>query len=385
MQIYGRSSVREFLGDNIVYRNLEPVDDQLPNLGQLRATLGLPAGRVPRKSELDYARVIVQILQAARKLTEPNQPLERLIFVGDTHLNDGTAFTNICNAGSWSGLAFIGSEKGSEPESELVPTVSGQHILVANRWESLYDFDQLCADRSLPVDQNAVVIIDLDKTALGARGRNDHVINQARIQAVRDTVAEFLGAEFDEEDFTAVYDRFNGVEFHPFTTDNQDYLAYLCLIVGGGLFDANALSDDILDERLTSFRAFIDSVNERSDDLPAGLAAVHRDIYNTVLVGDPTPFKAFRRQEFLTTINRMGCVPDPAMVERLFSDEIVITQEVRALALEWKARGALLFGLSDKPDEASLPTTELAAQGFFPIHRTETHVVGQPRQGKGAV
>jgi hypothetical protein len=384
MHIYGRTSVSEFLGDNVVYRNLEPVDGQLPTLGQLRATLGLPAERVPRKSESDYARVIVQILQAARAFNEPDQPLERLIFVGDTRLNDGTAFANICNAGGWPGLAFIGSEKGSEPESELVPTASGQHILVANRWESLYGFDRLCVDRGLPVDQHAAVIIDLDKTALGARGRNDHVINQARVQAVRDTVADLLGAGFDEAAFTEVYDRFNGVEFHPFTTDNQDYLAYLCLIVGGGLFDANTLADDILAERLTSFRAFIDTVDERSDDLPGGLAAIHRDIYSNVQAGDPTPFKAFRRQEFLATLNRMGCVSDPATVETLFAEEIVITQEVRALAMEWKARGALLFGLSDKPDEASLPTTKLAAQGLLPIHRTETHVVGQPQQGKGA-
>lgn len=181
----------------------------------------------------------------------------------------------ICNAGGWPGLAFIGSEKGNEPESELVPTASGQHILVSNRWESLYDFDQLCADRGLPVNKNAAVIIDLDKTALGARGRNDHVINQARVQAVGDTVA-----------------------------------AYLCLIVGGGLFDANALADDILAERLTSFRAFFDTVNERPDDLPPGLAAIHHDIYNNVLAGDLTPFKAFRRQEFKKTretATRKGC------------------------------------------------------------------------------
>ena len=53
MNIYGRTSVSEFLGDNVVYRNLEPVDDRLPILDDLRADLGLPADRVPRKSESD--------------------------------------------------------------------------------------------------------------------------------------------------------------------------------------------------------------------------------------------------------------------------------------------------------------------------------------------
>jgi hypothetical protein len=47
------------------------------------------------------------------------------------------------------------------------------------------------------------------------------------------------------------------------------------------------------------------------------------------------------------------------------------------MAGEWRRRGALLFGLSDKPDEASIPTPELASQGYRAIHRTATHVIGQ--------
>jgi hypothetical protein len=73
----------------------------------------------------------------------------------------------------------------------------------------------------------------------------------------------------------------------------------------------------------------------------------------------------------------MGCLDDQASVEDLLSSEIVITQEVREAALRWQAAGALLFGLSDKPDEASIPTGDLAAQGFLPIHRVETHTVGE--------
>ena len=46
------------------------------------------------------------------------------------------------------------------------------------------------------------------------------------------------------------------------------------------------------------------------------------------------------------------------------------------LAHAWREQGALLFGLSDKPDEASVPEASLAAQGYQPIHRQETHAVG---------
>ena len=60
----------------------------------------------------------------------------------------------------------------------------------------------------------------------------------------------------------------------------------------------------------------------------------------------------------------------------LLANEIVITQEVREVALAWRERGALLFGLSDKPDEASIPQPAQAAQGRQAIHRVETHAVG---------
>ena len=59
------------------------------------------------------------------------------------------------------------------------------------------------------------------------------------------------------------------------------------------------------------------------------------------------------------------------------SEEIVITQEVLSAGKSWIDRGALIFSLSDKPDEASIPTEELKSQGLKPIHQTETHVVGE--------
>jgi len=110
--------------------------------------------------------------------------------------------------------------------------------------------------------------------------------------------------------------------------------------------------------------------------MPGKLHEMHAEIYERVQAGDPTPFKPFRRNEYLATVGRMGQLSDEAPVEDLLAKEIVLTQEVRALAGEWSGRGALLFGLSDKPDEASIPTAELAAQGYAPIHQTPTHAVG---------
>lgn len=376
MKIYGRTAVSEFLGDRVVYRNLAPADGRLPALADFREEIGLPGGGIPRKSEPDYARAIVHLLRQARALDAPGVALERLIFIGDTRLNDGTAFTNICQAGGWPGLAFIGSETADPPRVEVVPVAAGQSLYLANRWTALADFDRYCAEQGFPVDEATAVVVDLDKTALGARGRNAHVIDQARVLAVHHTVARLLGGAFDEVAFRTAYDQLNQVEFHPFTSDNQDYLAYICLILGSGLVDLATLMEDVRAGRMASFKQFIAWVEEQADVLAPGLAGIHRDIFGNVQAGDPTPFKVFRRNEYRTTVERMGRLDDSAPVEALLADEIVITQEVRALALDWRARGALLFGLSDKPDEASFPTSELAGQGYVPIHRAETHAVG---------
>jgi hypothetical protein len=377
MKSYGRTSISEFLGDRVVYRNLEPADGRLPPLGVVGPQVGLPPGRIPRKTEPDYARVMVAILRAARALDRPGTTLQRLIFIGDTRLLDGTAFTNLCQAGGWSGLAFIGSENSKPATVEIVPADGGTSLYLANRWSALDEFSSYCPSHGFPVDPSTAIILDIDKTTLGARGRNGQVIDGARVQAVYNTVSALLGAAFDPAAFRSAYDLLNQPEFHPFTADNQDYLAYVCLILGSGLYTLPAVVDEVRAKRLTSFEQFITQVDGRLAGLPAELAAIHRQIYVLAQAGDPTPFKAFRRNEYITTIGCFGKLDDAASMEELLATEIVITQEVRQLALDWGRNGALLFGLSDKPDEASIPTAELAAQGYQPLHRAVTHAVGE--------
>jgi len=189
-------------------------------------------------------------------------------------------------------------------------------------------------------------------------------------------VGEMLGERFDAAAFQYAYDTLNQGAYHGLTADNQDYLAYICLMLGSGLYDLDSLVDDVQSGELDSFRTFIDDVEVRSQELPADLCPIHESIYAYVIQGDPTPFKAFRTNEFRTTVARMGNLPDEAPVEALLQDEIVLTQELREIAIKWKAQGALLFGLSDKPDEASLPTPEGKAEGLVAIHRAATHAVG---------
>lgn len=375
MKVYDRSKIGEFLGDRVVYRSLAPQDGRLPGLGDVRQKIGLPEGVVPRKQEPDYARVVVEMIRAARALGTPVE-LRRLLYVGDTRLGDGTAFENLCAAGGWQGAASIIAENSAPATREVIETSGGQTFYLTNRWEALPVFDQFCASQGLVVDEATVVVLDIDKTCLGARGRNAGVIDAARVRAIEATVAGLLGPAYDPQAFRTAYTTIDQPEFHPFTTDNQDYVAYVCLILGSGLYHLDWLVSKVRSEQLRSFGDFLRMVNQRAGELPAGLADLHADILERVQKGDPTPFKAFRRREYLETVARMGNLPDSAAVETLLREEIVITQEVRSMALAWQERGALLFGLSDKPDEAAVPGPDLAAQGYRPIHQVETHAVG---------
>lgn len=378
MKLYGLSALADFWGDFIVYRNLKPADRRLPALTDLQRELGLPAGLIPRKNESDYARVVAAILKQARRLTLPGADIRRVVFLGDTRLLDSTAFANLCAAGGWPGLAFIGSETAAPfaPQTEVMS--GGQVLYLSNRWAALDGaFREFVAGQGFPIDEHTALLIDMDKTALGARGRNAAVIDHARVQAVEETVAGLLGEAFDLQAFRTAYDLLVQPAFHPFTGDNQDYLAYTCLILGSGLETLEGLVSRIRVGEMRAFRQFIVEVDARASALPPSLSAIHKEIFANVQAGDPTPFKPFRYNEFRLTSARMGWLTEDAPLEKLLDEEILLTREVRDLALDWQARGALVFGLSDKPDEASLPTPELAAQGFAPLHRKQTHVVGE--------
>ncbi len=381
LELTGKARVSDFLADRMVYRNLNPVDERLVGFEAIRRQLGLADGYAPRKSELDYARVVYELLKQAQQLRSPGIVLRRIVFVGDTRRNDGLTLDNLCQVSSLPGAAFIGDETTAPAKVEVAQTAGGRSLYLANRWQALLDsgeqgFGGFCLRQGLSVDEGTALLVDLDKTALAARGRNAQVIDAARVQAVEDTVAEGLGASFNPRTFRTAYDCLNQPEFHNFTADNQDYLAYICLILGSGLVELDKLVQEVRAGDISSFAGFIDIVEARSGELDGGLYDLHGEIFARFQQGDPTPFKAFRRKEYLATIRRLGCLDDEAPLAERLEKEIVITGEVLKLAKDWAARGALVFGLSDKPDEASLPTAELAAQGYQAIHRTLTHVVG---------
>jgi len=369
--MFERGTIHDILGDLVVYRSLEPADGRLrsPQLPPLfpPKSWGGGKGAIPRKAEPAYAQAILRILGQAQALRS-DQPLQRLIYIGDTAMNDGQAIRNLAQHLPIYG--FIGHERLGE--SKRIETEGG--VMLANHWKALLDFIHFLQQEGFALDEATAVLLDLDKTTFGARGRNSQAIDAARVEAVRRTVEEVLGGDFGEGEFRAVYDELNQARYHPFTADNQDYLAYICLMVSGGVYAFPQLLADLEAERLSTFAQFIEACAER--EIGDELAPVHREVYANFQRGDPTPFKSFRYREYEETVRRMDCLPDEAGEERVLAEEIVITREVADVCRFLRDKGILLFGLTDKPDESSIPRPELAQKGYLPLHRVTMKVVG---------
>jgi len=368
-----RASLSDWIDDQIVFRSLEPVDRRLPAWPSISETLGLPSFPPPRKSESTYAKAVLAILTQAQALRGA-RPLGGLLYLGDTHLLDGQAFRHLISASGWPGRAFLADENRSVP-----PSLQQEGSLwLSNRWSALPRFLEAGAPQGGPLGDEVAAVIDFDKTAIGARGRNDHPLDEARLEGVRSTVQDALGKRFDESSFRKIYQEFNQPSFHSFTGDNQDLVAYLCLMLMSEVYPESVFRADLHNGSLSHFSAFARhcdlTLRREKGDHP--VITVHQEVFAKIQQGDPTPFKRFRRQEYLATCRLMDWLPDDVPASRLLTDEICLTEEVATGISTLQQSGVLCFCISDKPEEASLPTPELAELGYKPLHRTQMKVLG---------
>lgn len=369
-----QSSLFDIFGDLVIYRDLNAVDERLPRYAAAYADMGLASPIPPRKLEIAYAQALTWLLVRSQDLQNPGRPLRELIYIGDTMLNDGGAFSNLREFTGWRGWCFIGTEKDEE-----LAVSEKNGLYQANRWSALAEFvGWLQEQQGAALDERTVVLVDIDKTLLGARGRNDSAIDRARLAAIEVTLADAIGPAFDQAAFRRAYAALNTAPYHPFTADNQDNVAYVCLMLSAGFTTLDALLADIAAGALADYRAFMARVDAQRDRLPtAALIALHDDIYGRVRAGDLTPFKAFRRREYRETVERMGHLPEGTPLARRLLEEICLTREAYDVSHWLKRRGCLMVALSDKPDEATAPPPELEARGYMPLHRTATHIIGQ--------
>jgi len=369
LTIMGTGSIFDLCEDRIIYRSLDPLDLRLPRFKELKTQISLTSGSHPRKSDPEYGVICATYIRRMAELQGNPEP-ENLLYFGDTLFNDGSAFNNILSAGEWNGAAFIGSDlPGKKPE-----LIFNDRIGAASRWNMLESF---LGQVAFPLDSRTVLVVDLDKTALGARGRNDSIINEARIEAMQQTIQSALHGEMDESLFRTVYDTLNQIEFHPFTGDNQDYLAYLCLIVIGSVLDLQILIDGIHSGHFSTFPGFLETMQQKRPSLAArGLENVHDTVWQAVRQGDPTPFKAFRKAEFVATLNRFTTNQNQP-VEEVLKKYITLTGEVYQASRKLQQQGVVVLGISDKPDLSSVPDEKQIQSGLMPIHKAQTLILGE--------
>lgn len=376
LQNFGRAALADFFGDMVIYRNLEPLEKKLPGLKAAGYRMGLNSDLIPRKFEPDYAKAALWFAEEAQRLRKVSATLREVLFVGDTLLNDGQAYHNLVKLSGWKGACFIGADRLEQaPTTEIDDKTN---LYNANRWVAMGEWMQHVAEQGFALDQQTLLLVDIDKTILGAKGRNDAVIDRARLEGIYHTMDAVLGEDFHRAAFEQQYSALNRARYHSLTADNQDYLAYICLVLNTGLISFDDLLSEIETKSLDNFEQFVRWVDSRlmsRSGVTEAFRQVHEAVRASLHVGDPTPFKQFRREEFRSTAAHMGNLAEDAPVDKILAEEITLTEEVCQLSDWLKSRGALLLCLSDKPVEASCPTRQLAAD-LLPLHRIKTHRIG---------
>ncbi len=348
------ATIADLTADRVFYRDLEPCDPRLPGLSALRGQLGLPAGLLPRKREAAYARVALALAEAAQA-QRGGPPLGALIVIGDTE-NDRLLTRFLADLpGAPAAYGFIGVDRPVAPESL---SWDGP-VASATRWALLHPWAAQLERRGVRWER-AALLVDIDKTLLGPRGRGDGAIDDARAEGALAVAAEQLGAGLDIPLFRRVYAELCRQEWHEFTLDNQDYVTSTALLIASGALSYEELEAEVDEGRLASFADMLDAVTPQ---LPPALAPLHAELRERVAEGDPTPFKQFRRAEFVATVARMA------------DGRLTLCGELVALAERLIAAGALCLATSDKPAESALPSPAQAAAGMLPLHRVPARVV----------
>ncbi len=341
-----RATIADLTADVVIYRDLEPCEPSLPRLDELRANLGIAAGPPPRKRDLAYAQVIQALCHAAQA-ARGAPPLSALTVIGDTE-NDRLLAAHLRILGDLPAYGFIGEDRPVAPE-----TLNWQgDTATATRWHLLETWAAQLEYQGIDWASTAL-LIDIDKTLLGPRGRSDGAIDDARAEGALMVATGFV-PNLDVPRFRRAYVELCHKEWHGFTLDNQDYVVATALLISVGALDLEELRAQVEDGASDGFAGALATTASR---VPTGLAPLHAELRACVAAGDPTPFKAFRRAELTATLERMA------------DGRLTLCGALFTLGQHLNDRGALCLAASDKPAESAMPSPEQIAAGVLPLHR----------------
>lgn len=376
MIVAEQMKLSDVYGDMIIYRDLEPLDKRIKGLRRAASRMGVMNDSIPRKHDEDYAAATIWFIEEAQQLRGASKNIKEVLVIGDSAYNDGHVFRNVCEVSRWGGSCFIGSEDlDVAPATELDDETN---IYQANRWAALATWAAWLIKQEHRINEETAVIIDIDKTLLGARGRNDEMINQARLKGIYSTLDSVLGKRFDKAAFERQFNELSDAKYNHITEDNLDYLVYACLVLNASLVQFDDLVGQVDNGSIDNFPQFARWVNSRMVAGSGGgenLRQVHESVMAGIHIGDPTPFKRLREQEFMATVAHMGNESNPSDALDLLEEEIVITNEVIQLSRWLQNRGCLLLCMSDKPNESACPDPKVMSD-MLPLHKIATHSVG---------
>ncbi|MFV9506616.1 MAG: hypothetical protein AB4911_18860 [Oscillochloridaceae bacterium umkhey_bin13] len=341
------ATIADLTGDAVLYRDLEPCDPALPRIAALRAKLGMADGPLPRKRDRAYAQLILALAHAAQAV-RGGPPLTCVAVIGDTD-NDRLLAIHLDELGALAAYGFIGEDRPVAPE-----TMEWQgKVALATRWHLLDAWAATLETQGCDWSRTAL-LIDIDKTLLGPRGRSDGAIDDARAEGALAVAATLAGPGLDVAAFRRTYAELCHRQWHSFTLDNQDYVVATALLAVAGALDLEQLATQVA---AGPPPRFAETLAATAPVVPPWLADLHADLRERVASGDPTPFKAFRRAELTATLARMA------------DGRLTLCDVVLELGQRLAARGALCLAASDKPAESALPSPEQQAVGMRPLHR----------------
>ncbi|MCG8346224.1 MAG: hypothetical protein MI924_00405 [Chloroflexales bacterium] len=345
-------TIAALTGDFVLYRDLQPCDPKLPGLAELRSELGFSPDLLPRKRDPDGAKVILEIIRQASAQQGSAAP-QAFLVIGDTD-NDRHFANHLRHISGCPVRAFIGVDHLADP-----PDMRWDgETATANRWALLETWlDQVRTDDL--VNEQTVVLLDIDKTLLGPRGRCDVAIDDARAEGAWRIASVTLGDAIEQRAFHSFYATLCRKEYHGLTLDNQDYVVYIAMLLVSDTLSFDQLRQGMVDGSFHTFTTLLGAVEPR---LHPALANLQAEIRAADAAGDPTPFKAFRHAEFVATVARMT------------DGRLTLCREVVELAQHLAAQGLCCVAVSDKPAEASLPTPEQTLAGLQPLHYTAAWV-----------
>ncbi len=353
MEIFGLASLFDYFGENLIFRNLNILDKNAPQFDEIKNTLGME--KLPRKNSEEYAEAVYYIV----KNMCPD--LESILYFGDTDLDAGVIknLSKVTGA-RVSGFIYDAGKKIPEYENNL--------IYRSDRWENITDFINMNKDC---LNSGCVGLFDLDKTVLGAKGRNSHIIDMARIDAVIERVLE-IDPDIHKDFIKEIYDVINQ-SFKRITEDNQDITAFLTILVCFGVIDTdylqNMLNPDI------DFDYIIKDLS--GGDYGKGLNDVFEEVKTLYNKGESTMFKTFRYNELKTTLAKINSKSKGTDIRKVLETEITMTKEICDLMDFLKEYDINLFCVSDKPDETVFPPEDLDnPEKQIPLYLRKAKIVG---------